>query len=1120
MPALRVYLFGSPAITCDDVPLNITSQKAQALFYYLISNRQMHSREKLATLFWGETSERQAKGSLRNTLYELRRNLAPGGKPTDKYILVESNTLCFDPEADYVLDTEEFERLLDARTDSKRLKMDNWGKAVELYRGEFLEGFFIRNAHEFEDWSFFERQRLQRRYLEALTELSDYCGSQSEYEKATVYAIQILSRDNLQENIHRQLMRLYYLVGNRSAALRQYEVCKDIIERELGVAPLTETTALYEQILRQELVEPQPKKEVEPPTKEPSVEIQWQPRPSPLRPWPKPEYLSSSLVGRDKEYAQLIRHLEAASQGRGQLVIIDGEVGIGKTRLVQELLGRAEPDFHLLIGRCYESEMTLPYQPLVEALRGYLPTLDINELQISSIWLREVSKLVPELSEVLPDLPNSVPLNGETERSRLFEGVVRFLVALSLQRPLVLFFDDLHWADQATLALLQYLARHVTRERILLVGAYRTEDLNGQLTNMMRSLKQDGLLARISLCRLTLEDVTILIREMAGMASGGEKFSRRLFQDTEGNPFFIFEVILSLLEEGVLYRDEHGWSTNLKDFANNYAQLSIPPSMRDVIQARLNRLEEASHQVLEIAAVFRQQFYFTTVQRACDKSTDEALDAFDRLLRAQLIKEIEVGIKGSSYDFSHAKIREVTYQQMSGARRQQVHRRVGEALEVEYRNRLDDVVSQLAHHFTAGGDREKALKYTIRAGDRARELYANEEALAYYQRSLELTDSKEELATIYEGLGDVYALVGKHHKAIESYKSVLDSAGQGLDKRRVADIHRKMGRVYERNGGRDLALDHFRTGMRILESDGPSLEMVRLDSGMAFLSIRQGQYEEAIRLCQQSLDMIEKLPENVDSQKERARIYNNLGSIYLNRNDYPSATEHFEKSLAIRIENQNAHGAAVLYNNLGVVYERQGNYDKALEYHRRSFEIEKEIGDIYGLAISYTNLGLILFHKGDYSQALNYLEESANICGDIECEWPLPETYRGMAEVALALGDVTEALERGHASLEMAHKIDDKALEGVAHRVLGKVKALGCQQWEEGESHFSESISILKALGNEHELGKSYYECGLVLKGKGEVDRAQEHLSQAIEIFERTGAAERLERAKTAYREL
>ncbi len=1119
MPALRVCLFGSPVITYDDTPLNITSQKAQALFYYLVSNRQPHSREKLATLFWGETSERQAKGSLRNTLYELRRNLAPDGKPARKYVSIEGNTLCFAPEADYWLDTEEFERLLAAKVSSEQLKMDNWGKAVGLYRGDFLEGFFIKNAYEFEDWSFFERQRLQRRYLEALTELSDYYGSRGEYEKAIAYAIQILGRDNLQENIHRQLMRLYYLAGNRSAALRQYEICKDIIERELGVAPLAETTTLYEQILRQELVEAQPR-EVEVPPREPGIEIQWRPRPSPLRPWPKPEYLSSNLVGRDKEYAQLIHHLEAASQGRGKLVIIDGEVGIGKTRLAQELLDRAVPDFHLLIGRCYESEMTLPYQPLVEALRGYLPTLDISGLQISSLWLREVSKLVPELSEVLPDLPNNVPLNGETERSRLFEGVVRFLVALSRQRPLILFFDDLHWADQATLALLQYLARHVTVERILLVGAYRTEDLTGQLANMMRSLKQDGLLARISLRRLTLEEVTILIREMAGMESGGEKFSRRLYRDTEGNPFFIFEVVRSLFEEGILYRDEHGWSTDLKDFATNYAQISIPPSMRDVIQARLNRLEEVSHQVLETAAVFRQQFYFATVQRACDKNADESLDAFDKLLRAQLIKEIEVGIKGSSYDFSHAKIREVTYQQMSGARRQQVHRRVGEALEAEYPHRLDEVVSQLAYHFTAGGDREKALKYTARAGDRARELYANEEAIAYYQRALRLAESKEELATIYEGLGDVHGLMGKHHKAIESYKSVLDSAAQGLDKRQVAEIHRKMGRVYERNGGRDLALEHFRAGMRILESDGPSLEMVRLDSGMAFLSIRQGQYEEAIKLCQQGLGMIEKLPENADSRKERARIYNNLGSIYLNWNDYARATEHFEKSLTIRIENGDAHGTAVLYNNLGVVYEHQGNYDKAFEYHRRSLEIKKEIGDIYGLAISHTNLGLILFHKEDYSQALDHLEESANICGDIECEWLLPETYRGMAEVSLALGEVAKALECGHACLEIAHKIGDKIFEGVAHRVLGKVKALGCQQWEEGEKHFSESIDILKALGNDHELGKSYYECGLVLKERGEVGQAQEHLSQAIEIFERTGAAKRLERAQAVCRQL
>ena len=1132
MPTLKVCLFGSPTITRDDILLSIVSQKAQALFYFLISHRQAHSREKLATLFWGETSERQAKASLRNTLYELRRELSSGSGLAQEYILAESNTLCFNSEAVYWLDIEEFEKLLDKETRDEWARMDNYSKAVELVRGDFLEGFIVKDSLEFEDWAFFERERLKRRCLEALAELSDCCGRQGEYDRAIAYAIQILSRDNLQENVHRQLMRLYYAAGNRSAAMRQYEVCKEIIGRELGVAPLAETTTLYEQILHQELVPP-PVKKIEAPRREPSTDIQWQLRPSPLRPWPKPEYLSSSLVGRDKEYTRLVGHLQATSQGQGRMVIIDGEVGIGKTRLAQELLNLAESDsfgsaqacpgrdkFHLLIGRCYESEMALPYQPLVEALRGFLPTLDINRVQISSLWLREVSKLVPELSEVLPDLPNSVPLNGETERSRLLEGVARFLAVLSRQRPLLLFIDDLNWADQATLTLLQYLARHVTRERILLIGSYRTEDLNDLLANMMRNLNQDGLLSRITLRRLTLEEVTTLIRELAGMESGGEIFSRRIYQETEGNPFFIFEVIRSLFEEGILYRDEHGWSTDLKDFATNYAQLPIPPSMREVIEARLNRLDEVSRQVLETAAVFQQQFYFSTVQKACDRTEDETLDAFDKMLDAQLIKEGEVGIKGSSYDFSHDKIREVTCQQMSGARRQQVHRRVGEALEIECGDRLDEVVSRLAHHFTAGGDKEKALRYSIRAGDRARELYANEEAIAYYQRALELVESKEDIATIYEGSGDVYALVGKHQKAIESYRSALDSAGEGLDRRRRAEIHRKIGRVHERNGGRALAMEYYRTGRRILESDGPSLEMVRLDSGMAFLNIRQGQYEEAIRLCQQSLEMLEELPENADSRKERARIYNNLGSIYLNWNDYPQAIEHFEKSLIIRRENGDTHGTAILYNNLGVVYERQGNYDRALEYHRQSFEIEKEIGDIYGLAISHANLGLILCRKGDYAQALHHLEEAVRICGDIECEWLLPEAYRVIAEVRLALGEVSEALEFGQASLEMAHKTGDEAFEGVAHRVLGKIVALGCQQWERGESHFSKSIDILKALGNEHELGKSCYEFGLVLRDRGEIDRAQEYLSQAVEIFEKTGATERLERAKTACRQL
>lgn len=1106
MPTLNVTLLGSPNVARDDVPVVIPTLKAQALFYYLITTRQPHTREKLATFFWGDTPERQAKASLRTALYDLRRALEPPSEPAQNYILVEGNTLRFNQESDYWFDVEEFEKRLEAGGREIRALRE----AVELYRGDFLEGFSLKDSYDFDDWSFFERDRLQRAYLVALSGLSRYHSQRGEYGQAIAYTTRILSYDSLQENVHRQLMRLYYAAGNRSAALRQYEICKEILQQELGIPPLAETTELYEQILRQELAVPPRVEEVKKP---PEAELP--PAPPLLAPRPVPEYLRTALVGREEERARLAGVLEEVRQGRGRLVFVVGEVGIGKTRLVQELIEKAGPDLHLLMGRCYEAQVMQPYQPLVEALRSALPTIVLESLQISDLWLREVSRLVPELGERLPDLPLNVPLDATQERNRLFEGVTRFLIGLSRQRPTILFLDNLHWADQTTLQLLHYLARNTLQERVLLLGAYRDEEAGDPLIGLVRSLRGEGLLSLIHLRRLTLEETTTMIRGMAGMTAGGKKFSRRIYRETEGNPFFIMEVIRSLFEEGVLEQNEHGWTTDWENFVTEYTRLPIPASVREVIQARLNRLDEGTRQILETAAVTRHSFYFATVSRASGQEEEKVLDAFDRLLKAQLIREVEVGVEGSKYDFSHELIREVAYQSMSGARRQWLHRRVGEALEAGYRDRLDEVVDRLAYHFAQGGVRDKALAYSIRAGDRARELYANEKAIEHYQRALQLAQETEDLSTIYEGLGDVYTLLGKHDLAIESYQAVLDHSQR--NHARAAEIRRKMARVYERSGRYDLALRHLEAGKELLAASDPSPALARLDDGIALIHIRQGRCREAIDLCQRNLAMIETLSRDRDTRQEMAWAHNTLGSAYLYHGDYQRAIEHLQQSLALREELGDALGQATLYNNLGVVHYYRGDYDRAHEYYQRSFEIKKEIGDIYGLAISRTNLGLTLHHRGEQAQALQHLKEAVRICRDIEAEWLLPETYRIMAKVHLALGDVAQARVHAQAALETAERLNCEVFTGVAHRVLGQVAALGQGKWDQAEEHFARSIEIFESLSNEHELGKTCYDYGLALKERGDLEKAKERLAQAMEIFARSGAPGRLERAREAY---
>jgi tetratricopeptide (TPR) repeat protein len=258
------------------------------------------------------------------------------------------------------------------------------------------------------------------------------------------------------------------------------------------------------------------------------------------------------------------------------------------------------------------------------------------------------------------------------------------------------------------------------------------------------------------------------------------------------------------------------------------------------------------------------------------------------------------------------------------------------------------------------------------------------------------------------------------------------------------------------------------------------------------------------------------LPASVDARTERAWLDNTLGSAYLHQGNYPEAIDHFQDSLSLRKAIGDTQGVATLYNNLGVVHYFKGDYEEARPFYEKSFTIKKEIGDIYGLAISATNLGLVQMRLGKYEQALANLETAVGICRDIEATWLLPEAYRILAETYLALADVGEAQRYAEMALEVAESSGSRILVGVAHRALGKVAAHGQRDWSAARTHFEQSVAIFEALGNEHELGKTYYAYGAALAAQGERSEARLQLNRAVEIFSRSGASGRLARTQAA----
>lgn len=1105
VPTLQISLLGTPEIYLDDEPVRISSAKAQALLYYLIATRQPQTRDKLASFFWPETPAQQARGSLRNTLYNLRQtfgDLRP--------VVAGNQTVRFNTEIDYWLDIEVFEKRILNHTEEDAVispeVISTLEKAVALYRGEFLEGFSVPGTYEFEDWVFFERDRLGQLYIWALRSLSLGYEAQGDYRRAIQRAQAMLSYDPLQESVHRRLMHLYHMAGDRAAALNQYTTLCELLERELNAEPLPETQELYAQILHQPAAgrHPQPPPaSVRPPAFLPLSQPRFEAR-------PVPEYLQSPLIGREAQVRQLQAALDAARQGRGQLVLVHGEVGVGKTRLVQEVIEAAE-DVYLLVGHAYEADGTPPYQPLIESIRGAQSLLESLDPPIPGLWLREVSRLVPELeAQVTEPAGPSMPLYAEEARSRLFEGIARLIGRLAEERPVILALDDLHWADEASLELLGYLTRALAHHRVLIVATYRAEEASPTLRRLIRDLRRAGLVTQIAVNRLTVDEVTAMIRNMAGMEEGAERFSQRIYERTAGNPFFVIEVIKSLFEQGLLRQEPGGWATTWEDFVSDYRTLPLPLSVREVVEARLERLDEKTRMVLETAAVIRQPFAFSTVQMASGLSEIEALDAFDAMLRAGLIHEVTVDVDGSIYDFTHPLIREVAYHNLSGARRQHLHCRVGQALETLYLPSPNGVIDRLAYHFGMGGARDKALKYAIAAGHRARSVYAAEAAIEHYQRALSLKPDPAQTAEIMAGLGDVYTLQGRHGEAIASYERALELVSTPQD---VADLHRRIGRVCERGGDYQTALAHFEAGKAALADAGPSPMMARLDDGIALIHIREGRYDAAIELCQRALDSLNGLDSEQDTRQEVAWLHNTLGSAYLGRGNYSAALEHFHHSLELRAELKDLQGTATLHNNIGVVHYYRGDYQAAHECYERSLAIKEEIGDMYGLAMSHMNLGLTSFRLGDQDAAHHHLTQALNLCRDIEAEGLLPEIYRILAQLHLEIDDVGGAAVYAGKALEAAQELRSDTFVGVAYRVLGQVAAARDERVEARE-HFEESRRIFQASGEAHQLAKTAAAYGEVLARWGELDAARAQLEQAAQIFRESGAGPRLARVQ------
>jgi DNA-binding SARP family transcriptional activator len=685
------------------------------------------SADRLAVALWGEDAPSGAVKTVQVHVSRLRKVLGAPERlattPVGYLLRVRTGEL----------DADVFEQLV---ADGRRALAAGefvqaaavLREALSMWRGPALEDV------AYEPFAQAEIARLEEQRLAALDARVEADLAAGRHGELVGELQRLVAESRFREQPVGQLMLALYRCGRQGEALEVYARTRAFLSGELGLEPGPALKALHRDILEQA-----PWLDLERPA---AAERASRGR-EPERPFPLPSVLAAGtdgmFVGRDADIEALARVYAEVAGGVRRLTLMYGEPGIGKTRLTAQFARRAhEEGAVVLYGRCDE-EALLAQQPFVEALRHYVCQCPARELAERLQHVSgELLRILPELADRVPDLP--APLAGDPEgaRSRLFEAVGSLLYESAQRTPVVIVLDDLHWADKATLLLLKYLARYPREARLMLLGTYReTElDVDHPLSATLAELGREHHVERRALAPLDASAVSELVGLHAGEAASRE-LRRIVYEGTEGNAFFVMEVLRHLRESGAI-----GVAGAEPEAGVTAGRLAVPEGVRDVIGQRVGHLGRETNRLLATAAVFGREFELDTLQWLSDLAEDELLDILEAAVRAHVIEEV-AGATGR-YTFSHALIRDTLYGGLTATRRARTHRRCGAAIEEAHGDDIEPYLHELAHHFAqagSDGDLDKAIEYGSRAGEHALSRLAYEQAAAHFRRTVDLIDA-------------------------------------------------------------------------------------------------------------------------------------------------------------------------------------------------------------------------------------------------------------------------------------------------------------------------------------------------------------------------------------------
>ncbi|MBX2998248.1 MAG: AAA family ATPase [Caldilineaceae bacterium] len=1031
LSSIHIYLLGQYTLIVVDRPLPpLPTEKSRGLLAYLVLHPLPQPRAHLAGLFWPDLPEKSARRRLTQELWRIGSELEKVG--VEDLFTTTGSTVALSPHIALACD---FHLLQDALTRLRQPDPQTWpdlAELIALYQGELLPGFY-------DDWVLLARERLFQEYRGGLERLLAAHKRMGDWSGAGLTVNALLQLDPLAEENVAEAMQIAHSLNRPEAGLRYFESYAARLRQELDVDPSPELGRLAQRLAAQ--------------TRSAGGQQ--------VAAFTDPTY-QPPLIGREGERALLLAAADRVQTGEGQLYLLEGPAGVGKSRLLYTLCADARWRGWLTgRGAAQEMQMSQPYQPLLGALGELLSPLRAQQLRVllDPLWLAVAARVLPALAAWLPDLPPPPPLQPEAERVRLLESLTRLLLALGQLLPIVLVLDDLQWADSATLGLLIYLSRRVAEGPLLLLLAYRSEEAraNPSVWVSLAEIDRSGRAHRLSLEGISQAETGELVRRILDLKQAAPLFEKRIYVQAQGNPFFVLETLRTLYQEGTLTPSEDGgWQTPWDDRTEDYQEIAVAPQIEAMIERRLAHLLPEERQILDVAAVLGATFDLDLLASLFTDAPLQALTAVSTLVQRRFLQET-----ATAYRFEHDQIRQTVYARLDVAARGQLHRRAGETLA-----RLQpDAFALLAHHFELAGAKGEAFRHHRRAGDVAQSTGSYLLARRHYER-------------VVSWLDEMALTAADRFDLLLAWESLLDLLGERETQSQV------LRRLAQEKGG-----DRRQQGV---------------------LALRQARFEGACGRFEAALDAAAAAfagADHLHTEPLQVEALILWGELLAQVGDLAAAEAKLRQAVALaeRVGEPRLQAQALIH--LADVLPMRNAYAEARAAAEAALIRYHGLGDLAGEAHANLTLAIVSVEQGDvaggaerYAQALALTEQ----CG---YRFQEARIAANLANALCILGRIGEALALYERGMRIGRELGDARLEHLIAINYGSTYLSFVGPDEAVIRRVEEALAWSETVGDDIAVGQAWNLLCMAAYYGGDLPLARRHLDRSIAAFERVDYA-------------